>query len=109
MNKKEAKEQINERSKKHRTVKTTKKIEIVGLNQEDVDIFKSLVGLENLSHAEKLRILMNFWNEKKNPNSENLEEKIIEKNESQVNKKEKKRVSIVAWFKSNIVKKSLNI
>ena len=48
---------------------------------------------------------MNFWNEKKNSNSENLEEKVIEKNENQVNKKEKKKVSIVAWFKSNIVKK----
>ena len=72
-------------------------------------IIYSLIGLENLSYAEKLRNFMNFWNEKKNPNSQNLEEKIIEKNETQVNKKGKKRVSIVVWFKSNIVKKLFNI
>jgi len=61
----EPKENINTRSKRHRASKTTQKLEIVGLQPEDVEFFRNLPRLENCTHAEKLRELMKFWKQQK--------------------------------------------
>lgn len=62
--KREDKEKVNARSRKHRLTKTTKKLEIVGLDPDEIKEFLSLTDLENLSHADKLRQIIKFWNEK---------------------------------------------
>ena len=61
---KEDKEKVNQRSRKHRATKTTKKLEIVGLQPEELQEFQQLATLAGLNHADKLRALMNWWKTK---------------------------------------------
>ena len=62
MRKKENPENVSARVKKYRDAPDHKKVEIVGLTAKEKEDFLNLKGLESLSYANKIRILMAVWN-----------------------------------------------
>lgn len=57
--KKESSSNVNKRVKKYR--EKNKKIEIVGLSEDEKKQFQDLKGLDNLSYANKLKLLIKIW------------------------------------------------
>ncbi|MFN4152452.1 MAG: hypothetical protein ACK4IX_16040, partial [Candidatus Sericytochromatia bacterium] len=61
MRKKEDPKKILERVRRYRQNKDHQKVEIVGLTEAERDQFINLKGLDDLSFSNKLRFLMNLW------------------------------------------------
>ena len=73
MSKKEPYENVKKRIDKYRSKPDFLRLEIVGGNTSDKEKFDNLKGLETITNINKLRILMEVWEQ----NSEEFEDYIL--------------------------------
>jgi hypothetical protein len=74
MRKKEDSEKVAKRVKRYYQNPDHKRLEIIGITSEEKDSFINLKGLENLTSANKLRILMKIWDK----HSEDFSDYVLE-------------------------------